>query len=196
MTTLRGGTSTQLVQENIQERCEPRQLAQKLAYAVLALACLGSAVGCSTTPSADSSGRKADRIVITKSQHIMTLFADGKALKTYKVALGRSTGAKQRQGDHKTPVGQYVIDQKNSQSRFHLALHVSYPNADDIKRAREAKADPGGLIMIHGIPDRFGWLGSLQNKLDWTDGCIAVTNPEIEEVWKLVPVGTPVEIQP
>jgi murein L,D-transpeptidase YafK len=125
----------------------------------------------------------------------MTLFAKGKQLKTYKVALGRSSGDKERQGDHKTPAGVYVIDQKNAQSRFHLALHISYPNTEDRKRAQDAKDDPGGSIMIHGIPDKLLWVGSLQHEVDWTDGCIAVSNTEIEEIWKLVPVGTPVEIQ-
>jgi murein L,D-transpeptidase YafK len=140
--------------------------------------------------------RKADRIIIVKSKHSMVLIANGKPLKSYRVALGKSDGAKERQGDHKTPEGQYVIDQKNTQSRFHLALHVSYPNAADRKRAHDAGVDPGGDIMIHGVEKQFAWLGPLQHEVDWTDGCIAVTNQEIEEIWQLVPVGTPVEIKP
>lgn len=140
--------------------------------------------------------RKADRIVIVKSQHSMTLMAEGQPLKSYKVALGTASGAKERQGDHKTPEGQYIIDRKNAQSRFHLALHISYPNAIDRKRAHDAGVDPGDLIMIHGLEDKFAWIGSMQSKTDWTDGCVAVTNQEIEEIWKLVPIGTPVEIKP
>jgi murein L,D-transpeptidase YafK len=126
----------------------------------------------------------------------MVLISNGEVLRSYRVALGRANGAKERQGDHKTPEGQYVIDEKNAQSRFHLALHISYPNAADRKRAKGAGTDPGGAIMIHGVMKQFAWLGPLQHEIDWTDGCIAVTNREIEEIWKLVPVGTPVEIEP
>jgi murein L,D-transpeptidase YafK len=126
----------------------------------------------------------------------MTLFADGKPLATYKVALGKGNGqAKEREGDHETPEGFYIIDSKNAQSRFHRALHISYPNADDRKHAQTANVNPGGLIMIHGIQNGLGWLGSLQHTIDWTDGCIAVTDSEIDEIWKLVPIGTPVEIR-
>ena len=105
-------------------------------------------------------------------------------------------GAKERQGDHKTPEGNYVIDAKNSHSRFHLALHISYPKAEDRERAKKIKVDPGGDIMIHGLEHSFAFLGDLHRQTDWTDGCVAVTNPEIEEIWKLVPVGTIVEIRP
>jgi murein L,D-transpeptidase YafK len=153
-------------------------------------------MGCSSAPLNAPDGGKADRIVIVKSKHSMVLMANGKPLKSYHVALGKSDGAKERQGDHKTPEGEYVIDQKNAQSRFHLALHVSYPNAADRKRAHDAGVDPGGAIMIHGVEKQFAWLGPLQHDIDWTDGCIAVTNREMDEVWQLVPVGTPVEIKP
>jgi murein L,D-transpeptidase YafK len=139
----------------------------------------------------------ADRIVVEKSARTMTLMREGKVLKTYKVALGtQPKGAKQRQGDHKTPEGLYIIDSKNARSRFHLGLHISYPNAADRARARKAGVDPGGAIMIHGLESKYAWLGSLHRQTDWTDGCIAVTNPEIEDIWKLVAVGTPVEIKP
>lgn len=144
-----------------------------------------------------SSEQKADRIVVVKSKHTMTLMAGGHALKIYKVALGRGPlGPKEHAGDNKTPEGEYVIDQKNTKSRFHLALHISYPNADDKKRAHDAGLDPGGAIMIHGLENGLGWLGSIQHDLDWTEGCIAVSNSEIEEIWRLVPTGTPIEIKP
>lgn len=140
---------------------------------------------------------QADRIVVYKAQRKMELLRDGKVIKTYKVALGSNpVGPKTRQGDHRTPEGVYRIDSKNAHSRFHLALHVSYPDAKDRERARKLGASPGGDIMIHGLPDRYAYLGLLQSKYDWTDGCIAVSNSEIEEIWKLVPVGTPVEIRP
>jgi len=141
--------------------------------------------------------QEADKILIIKSAHTMTLLRGRKALKTYKVALGTvPVGPKAIEGDHKTPEGDYVIDAKNAHSRFHLALHISYPSAADTERARKLGSRPGGAIMIHGLASSFAYLGPLHREIDWTDGCIAVTNPEIEEIWKLVPVGTRVEIRP
>jgi murein L,D-transpeptidase YafK len=139
----------------------------------------------------------ADRIVVLKSAHTMTLYSGNNVLHQYKVALGRGPkGPKARQGDHKTPEGQYVIDSKNDHSRFHLALHLSYPNATDRARAARSHADAGGMVEIHGLPPSFAFVGSVQSYIDWTDGCIALSNAEIEEIWKLVPVGTKVEILP
>jgi murein L,D-transpeptidase YafK len=140
---------------------------------------------------------QADKIVILKSAHSMTLLSGSKVLKTYKVALGSvPVGPKRVEGDHKTPEGDYVIDAKNSHSQFHLSLHISYPSAADQERARSLGARPGGAIMIHGLARPFAYLGLLHRQTDWTDGCVAVTNAEIEEIWKLVPVGTRVEIRP
>ena len=140
---------------------------------------------------------QANRIVILKSAHSMTLLNGGKVLKTYKVALGSvPVGPKRIEGDHKTPEGDYLIDAKNAHSQFHLSLHISYPSAADQQRARTLGARPGGAIMIHGLAAPFAYLGPLHRQTDWTDGCIAVTNAEIEEIWKLVPVGTRVEIRP
>ena len=140
---------------------------------------------------------KADRMVIVKSTRTMTLMNNGKVLKTYKVALSaHPIGGKERVGDDKTPEGLYTVDWKNAQSKFHLALHVSYPNSADKERARKLGVNPGGEIEIHGLGAGFGWLGSLHRQTDWTAGCIAVTNEEIDEIWKLVAVGTPIEIKP
>jgi len=140
---------------------------------------------------------QADRIVIVKSARTMTLLSGANVLKTYKVALGAvPVGPKRVEGDHKTPEGNYVIDAKNAHSQFHLSLHISYPSEADQQRARSAGARPVGAIMIHGLAKSFAFLGPLHRQTDWTDGCIAVTNAEIEEIWKLVPVGTRVEIQP
>lgn len=146
-----------------------------------------------------ASGNRAqvDRIVILKSAHTMSLFRGGKVLKTYRVALGTvPIGPKQVEGDHKTPEGNYIIDSKNPQSMFHLSLHISYPNAQDRERAEKLKASPGGAIMIHGLAKQFAYLGPLHRQVDWTYGCVAVTNAEIEEIWKLVPVATHVDIRP
>lgn len=138
-----------------------------------------------------------DLIVIEKSAHTMTLMSKGNVLKTYHVALSTvPVGQKERAGDHKVPEGKYTIDEKKPQSRFHLALHVSYPNAADRARAKGLGVDPGGEIEIHGLEKKYAWLGSLQREHDWTDGCIAVTDAEIEEIYPLVAVGTAVEIRP
>lgn len=138
----------------------------------------------------------ANLIVIVKSTRTMTVYSGHTVLKTYRVALSRDPiGPKVRAGDHKVPEGDYVVDGKNAHSRFHLALHLSYPNATDRERARRLGVNPGGNIEIHGLPDNFAWIGRSQRLIDWTDGCIAVTNSEIEEIWRLVPVGTPVKIR-
>jgi murein L,D-transpeptidase YafK len=140
---------------------------------------------------------QADRIVIVKSERTMTLFRKGQVLKTYKVALGYApVGPKMRRGDYKTPEGLYTIDSRNPGSHYHLALHISYPNAADRERAKKARVDPGDAIMIHGLPEGEGWLGALHRKVDWTWGCVAVTDHEIEEIWSMVPLGTVVEIKP
>ena len=153
--------------------------------------------GSRPTRSSAPEPQRADRIVVEKSARAMTLMHGAKVLKAYKVALSREpVGAKDREGDHKVPEGEYVVDSKNAQSRFHLALHISYPNATDREKARELGVRPGGNIEIHGLGSKYAWVGSLQRQVDWTDGCIAVTNQEIDEIWSVVPVGTPVEIRP
>jgi len=125
------------------------------------------------------------------------LISQGEVLKTYKIALGGNPiGPKERQGDNKTPEGTYVIDGRNKDSRFHLSLHISYPNERDKNRAKELGDSPGGDIMIHGIKNGSSWVGDGHAKVDWTKGCIAVTNEEIEEIAKLAPNGTIVEIRP
>jgi murein L,D-transpeptidase YafK len=140
---------------------------------------------------------KADHILVLKSERTLILMHDGKPLKTYKVALGgEPVGPKTRRGDHKTPEGTYTIDRRNIHSQYHRALHVSYPSVADAANARKLHASPGGDIMIHGLPNGMGWVGSAHRARDWTDGCIAVTDEEIDEIWKLVPDGTPVEIKP
>ena len=156
-----------------------------LIFLIVALRCVATAAA------------QADKIVIVKSARTMTLLSGAKALKTYKVALGSvPVGPKHVEGDHKTPEGNYVIDAKNSHSQFHLSLHISYPSAADQQRAHSLRSRPGGAIMIHGLPKPFAYLGPLHRQTDWTDGCVAVTNAEIEEIWKLVPVGARVEIRP
>lgn len=139
----------------------------------------------------------ADKILIEKKERRLTLFAKGKLLKTYQIALGGNPdGPKERQGDNKTPEGNYVIDSRNMNSLYHLSLHISYPNEKDKKRAKQLGVSPGGDIMIHGIKNGFSWAGDYHTGVDWTKGCIAVTDEEIEEIERLVPIGTSVEIKP
>jgi len=139
----------------------------------------------------------ADKILIEKKERRLTLLSNGKVLKTYPIALGGNPdGPKERQGDNKTPEGTYVIDSRNKDSRYHLSLHISYPNEKDKKRAKQLGVSPGGDIMIHGIKNGFSWVGDLHTEVDWTKGCIAVTDEEIEEIDKLAPNGTIVEIRP
>jgi murein L,D-transpeptidase YafK len=141
--------------------------------------------------------KKADSILILKKDHVLELLAGGKVIRTYKVALGQGGLApKEREGDGRTPEGHYVIDGRNAASHYHRSLHVSYPNAEDRKRAAKLGVSPGGAIMIHGLPQGEGWIGAAHRLHDWTLGCVAVTDAEIEEIWNLVPVGTPVEIRP
>ena len=140
--------------------------------------------------------QQATRIVVEKSNHTLTLYHDQKTLQTYRVSIGSNSGPKQQAGDRKTPEGLYVIDAKNPTSRFHRALHVSYPNAQDRARAKKLGIDPGGDIEIHGQMNSFAWLGPLARHFDWTAGCIALTNDEIDAIWPIVPIGTPVEIKP
>jgi tetratricopeptide (TPR) repeat protein len=140
---------------------------------------------------------QVSRILIEKSARRLTLVSKDGALKSYKIALGGNpNGAKEKQGDGKTPEGTYIIDSRNRDSRFHLSLHISYPNEKDKKRARELGVSPGGNIMIHGLKNGFSWVGDLHTEIDWTEGCVAVTDEEIEEIADLVPNGTIVEIRP
>lgn len=140
---------------------------------------------------------QADHIVIVKSSRSLTLLRQGKILKTYKVALGSDPiGPKMREGDGKTPEGEYRISSKNQHSQFHLSLRISYPNPSDRERAKKLGVSPGGDIFIHGLPSAWAWLGAAHRKRDWTAGRVAVTNAEIDEIWASVPVGTPVEIKP
>lgn len=137
------------------------------------------------------------RILIEKKERRLTLMSKDKVLKSYKIALGGNpNGPKERKGDNKTPEGTYVIDSRNRDSAYHLALHISYPNEKDKKRAKELGVSPGGDIMIHGLKNGLSWVGDLHTRVDWTKGCIAVTDEEIEEIAAVTPDGTIIEIKP
>jgi murein L,D-transpeptidase YafK len=139
----------------------------------------------------------ADRVLVEKSARRLTLLQNGVALKSYRVALGGApVGLKEREGDSRTPEGFYRIDFHKADSDYHRALHVSYPEERDIDRATAGGYPPGSDIMIHGIRNGMGWIGAFHRRTDWTAGCIAVTDFEIEEIWRAVADGTPIEIRP
>jgi len=127
----------------------------------------------------------------------MLLLRGDRVLREYAVALGNSaSGPKRHRLDRRTPEGRYTIDGRSADSRFHRALHISYPNDRDREFARLAGIDPGGGVMIHGLPNGERWVGAAQRNYDWTRGCIAVTDDEMDEIWELVDDGTPIEIRP
>ncbi len=138
----------------------------------------------------------ADRVLVDKSDEKLYLLKDGEVLAEYSVSFGASPdGHKQAEGDQRTPEGEYVLDYKLVDSSYYKAIHISYPNEADREAAAERGVDPGGAIMIHGQPNGFGWLSLLTQRFNWTDGCVAVTNREMDEIWDLVDVPTPIEIR-
>ena len=142
-------------------------------------------------------GTTIDRILVEKAERKLSILRKGKVIKTYRIALGGNPiGAKQEEGDMKTPEGVYTIDYRNPNSDYHLALHISYPSVEDNARAAQRGVNAGFDIMIHGLPNGRGWIGAAHRQTDWTAGCIAVTDEEIEEIWRVTPDGTAVEIRP
>lgn len=140
---------------------------------------------------------KANYILVEKSKRKMSLFNDKNLVKTYNIAIGKEPeGHKEREGDNKTPEGIYTIAKKNPKSKYHRALQISYPNALDRENARKKGHHPGGDIMIHGLEPHFWWVGPHHQLQDLTRGCIAVSNPEITEIYDLTPIGTRIEIIP
>jgi murein L,D-transpeptidase YafK len=145
-------------------------------------------------PAASPPGR-VDLILVDKSDRALTLFSRGAPLKSYLgLQLGDAPiGPKRFEGDERTPEGRYTIDYRNPRSAYHLSLHISYPDAADRAYAAARGYSPGGEIFIHGQPNG---LAEGRESGDWTDGCISVSNAEIEELWRLVADGTPIEITP
>ncbi len=139
----------------------------------------------------------ADSIVVEKSKRTMTLFQAGIPVRTYQVALGKNPlGDKVKKGDGKTPEGTFFIDFKNPQSKYYKALHISYPDITHAQRANQLGVSPGGDIMIHGLPPAYKKIGAEHRNWDWTEGCIAVTDQEIEEIWAAIPTGARIQIKP
>ena len=187
------------IYRSIWKRCCNRRHAAMLSWprrsVVLAALAFLAPHGFAAVPDAHS--LKADRVRVIKSERVLQLLADGTVLKSFPIALGRRPkGPKQRRGDGRTPEGFYVIDWRTANTPYHRALHVSYPNIMDLRRAQAAQVPPGGAIFIHGMPTTFGHHDPVRFFVDWTDGCFAVGNIAIEEIWNAVDDGTVIEIQP
>jgi murein L,D-transpeptidase YafK len=173
----------------------PRQLPDNLAQRLRLIAFIAPLLF--SVPCFAQGNAKADRVVVTKSERTLTLVRNGEPIRIYAVALGaRPAGHKLQQGDERTPEGVYSIDARNSDSAYHLSLRISYPNVEDRRRAAARGVDPGGQIMIHGMGSAVARMGPLHPYFNWTDGCVAVTDEEMDEIWKLVDIGTPIEIKP
>ena len=139
----------------------------------------------------------ADKVVINKSEAKLYLEKEGKTFKEFHVVFGENPeGHKQKEGDERTPEGNYILDYKKSDSSFYKAIHISYPNNHDIEKAKNESVNPGGLIMIHGQKNGFVWLSFISQWFNWTNGCIAVSNSDMDQIWEAVNVNTPIEIQP
>lgn len=136
-------------------------------------------------------------VVVYKSRHIMHLISGNEVVRSYRVALGRNQlGPKQKAGDSRTPEGTYIIDGHIKDSRYYKSLHFSYPNSRDLETAKKKGYPPGGNITIHGLPKGYEDLADFQYRKNWTRGCIAVSNAEMDEIWRLVADGTPIIINP
>jgi murein L,D-transpeptidase YafK len=171
-----------------------RALSLLCALALLASALLA---GCASEPTQRLT--RADKVVVKKSERKLQLVQNGEVLREYRVALGdRPRGHKMREGDERTPEGDYTLDWRNPNSRFYKSIHVSYPNDRDVRFARFMGESPGGMIMIHGQPNhiRSDRIRAEYQRRDWTDGCIAVQNHEMDEIWRTVRNGTPIKILP
>lgn len=144
-----------------------------------------------------TSNSPIDKIVVIKSKRTLMIYSKNQLVKTYKIALGRQpVGKKQIEGDKKTPEGNYTIWKKGPHAKYHKYLFISYPNISDKKNARKMHKEPGGLIYVHGLNKRYVKFGKFHILKNWTDGCIAVTNEEIDELYKFIKVGTKIEIRP
>jgi murein L,D-transpeptidase YafK len=169
----------------------------KITLAVLALVTLAtfSSEALSANDPPLPASAMADKVIVLKGDRKLLLMKGDEVLKTYIVSLGGNPiGGKIRQGDSKTPEGNYVLDRHNAHSQYHKSIHISYPNAEDVARARKLGVRPGGDVFLHGLPNDFRGPSGFG---DWTEGCIAVTsNQEMDEIWRMVADGTPIEIKP
>lgn len=185
---------------------KPRQLSEPRPHwlltgirisliSLVSTSAIGHSESTSTPNEPIPSSTVIDKVFVDKSDRVLQLMARGNVIRSYRIALGDSpVGHKQQQGDQRTPTGIYTLDYKNENSIAHRSIHISYPNAADKAHAKSLGVSPGGDIMIHGQMNGFGHLGWLNQRRDWTDGCIAVTNDEMDEIMAAVTLGTPIEI--
>jgi murein L,D-transpeptidase YafK len=139
----------------------------------------------------------ADHIIVKKAERRLYLMRHGEVLRSYRVALGlMPEGPKERSGDYRTPEGRYQLTRRNPRSEFFLSIQVSYPNDEDLRRAHHDHLDPGGLIMLHGLPNTLRHSPEYYAKADWTDGCIAMSNSDMVELWMMTQDNTPIDILP
>ena len=172
----------------------PRKLRLLLPLGAVALLTLGAG---EEARAANAAAEKADKVVVVKSERRLYLLRRGEVMRSYRVALGRQPrGTKLHEGDGRTPEGRYTLDARNPGSNFYRALRVSYPSRSDRERARALGQSAGGLVMIHGLPNERPKWGAEHWMFNWTNGCIAVTNREMDEIWDSVDVGVPIEIRP
>ena len=163
------------------------------ATAALALFLIAAIAG----PAVASDFPVADKVVVDKGTRQLHLISNGKPFRTYKIALGLAPeGDKEEEGDQKTPEGTYMLDGRNPDSDYFLSIHVSYPNAADRANARKKGVDPGGAIMIHGQPNVPNYSAAYYAREDWTNGCIAVSNSDMIDIWLMTPNNVPIEIVP
>lgn len=142
-------------------------------------------------------GKTVDKVLVVKSERQLHLVSRGETLRTYRVSLGKQpTGHKRREGDQRTPEGFYWLDWRKTSEKYNLSMHISYPNARDLEQARADGVNPGSMIMLHGTPVDEEYPEWFFHTLDWTEGCIALTNADMREVWSLVKDGTLIEIRP
>jgi len=173
-----------------------RMTIKKVNQCLLILCVALSVSGCSIAEKGTIK-ENATHIIVNKSKRELLLLKNQKVLKKYKISLGEDPlESKRCKGDGKTPEGKYRIDSKNPKSKYYLSLHISYPNNKDRELSKKGECDPGGDIVIHGIKEGLGFLGRLHRLMDWTQGCIALTNSEIKEVYDFVPIGTEIQINP
>ncbi|VXC76797.1 conserved exported hypothetical protein [Pseudomonas sp. 8Z] len=164
---------------------------------LLTLLCLTLSLNALASSAVVDKTQMIDKVLVMKSERKLYLQQRGETIKTYRISLGKQpTGAKQREGDLRTPEGFYWIDWRKPSDNYQLSLHISYPNARDLARAKQAGVAPGSMIMIHGTPVDEEYPEWFFHTLDWTEGCIAMKNADIREVWSLVKDGTLIEIRP
>ncbi|XOZ32635.1 L,D-transpeptidase family protein [Halomonadaceae bacterium KBTZ08] len=173
-----------------------RATRRRLATAAIGLSLLALVVATPST-AASTRSQQADKVLVIKSERRLYLIRDGKRVADFRVSLGEDPeGHKLSAGDNRTPEGQYTLDWRNPDSDYYRSIHISYPSPQDRRKARSWGLDPGGDIMIHGLPNDAGKWAFAFKGLDWTDGCIAVSNQAMDSIWRQVTVNTPIEIRP